>query len=207
MRRAIVLVERHDRSGRAEVVREIQDVAHSRGAERIDRLRVIPDHSQAAAVGLEREQDRGLQAVRVLVFVDQHVVEAACNVRRDRRLRHHLSPVKKEVIVVENVLVLLGLDIGGEQPPELGVPHGAPREHRAKQLIERRFGIDRARVDRKARALSGKSLLGLRKSEVVPDQVHEVGGILAVVDREGPVEADLLRVFAYQARADSVKGP
>ena len=41
----------------------------------------------------------------------------------------------------------------------------------------------------------------------MPDQVHQVGGILAVVDRELRIETDLVGVFAQQARADAVKGP
>ena len=56
-------------------------------AERIDRLRVVADDGQAAAVGLERQQDRGLQAVGVLVFVDQHVIEARDDVAARSRLR------------------------------------------------------------------------------------------------------------------------
>ena len=52
----------------------------------------------------------------------------------------------------------------------------------------------------------GKRLSGLREAELVPDEVHQVGGILAVVDGEGRVEADLLGIFAQQPRADAVEG-
>ena len=40
----------------------------------------------------------------------------------------------------------------------------------------------------------------------MPDEVHEVRGIFAVVNREGWIEADLLGVLAQQARADAVVG-
>ena len=40
----------------------------------------------------------------------------------------------------------------------------------------------------------------------MPDQVHQVGGIFAVVDREGGIEPDLLGIFAQQPRADAVEG-
>jgi hypothetical protein len=61
--------------------REIEDVAHLCGAEGIDRLRIVADHGQPGAVGLERQQDRRLQAVGVLVLVDEDVVEAATDDR------------------------------------------------------------------------------------------------------------------------------
>ena len=38
------------------------------------------------------------------------------------------------------------------------------------------------------------------------DEVHEVGGILAVVDGEGRFEPDLQRIVAQQPRADAVEG-
>ncbi|MGY3420306.1 hypothetical protein ACVWZW_000781 [Bradyrhizobium sp. F1.13.4] len=40
----------------------------------------------------------------------------------------------------------------------------------------------------------------------MPDQVHQVGGILAVVDGEGRIDADPLGIFAQQPRADAVEG-
>ena len=40
----------------------------------------------------------------------------------------------------------------------------------------------------------------------MPDQVHQVGGILAVVDRERGIEADLLGIVAQQPRADAMEG-
>ncbi len=114
LRRAVVAVERDDLRRRAELGREIQNVAHGRGAKRIDRLRVVADDGQSASVGFQRQQDRGLQAVGVLIFVDQHMVEAAADLVGERGLRHGLRPVEQQVVVVEHVLLLLGLDIAGE---------------------------------------------------------------------------------------------
>ena len=39
----------------------------------------------------------------------------------------------------------------------------------------------------------------------MPDEVHQVGGVLAVVDREGGVESDLVGIFPQQACADRVE--
>ena len=126
LRRAVVAVERDHLGAGREALRKIQDVADSGGAERIDRLRVVADDGQAASVRLQRQQDRGLQAVGVLIFVDQHMIEAAADFVRDRRIAHHLRPVEQEVVVIEHVLGLLGLDIGREQALQLGRPACAP---------------------------------------------------------------------------------
>eukprot|EP01136_Pigoraptor_vietnamica_P042676 Opistho-1_new@17125 len=46
---AVVAVERHHPGRRRKGVREIEDVAHRRGPERVDRLRVVADHGQPLA--------------------------------------------------------------------------------------------------------------------------------------------------------------
>ena len=78
--RAVVAIERDHVSGGTEMAGKVEDVAHRRGAERIDRLGVVADDGEPAPVWLQRQQDRSLQAVGVLVFVDQHMIEAAADV-------------------------------------------------------------------------------------------------------------------------------
>ena len=39
----------------------------------------------------------------------------------------------------------------------------------------------------------------------MPHQIHQVGGILPVVNGEGLVDADVARIFAQQPRADGVE--
>ncbi len=185
---------------------KIEDVAHRGGAEGIDRLRVVADHGEAAPVRLQPEQDRGLQPVGVLIFVDQHVVEAPGEVGGDRGLAHHLRPVEQQVVVIEHVLALLGLDIGGEQRLQLGVPAGTPREGAADHLLQRLLGIHRAGIDGDQRALGGKALLGPGEAELVAHEVDEVGAVLAVMDGEVRVEADLHRIVAQEPCADAVEG-
>ena len=97
-------------------------------AERVDRLRVVADHGQAVAAGLQRQQDRRLQPVGVLIFVDENVIEAAADIVGQRRIAHGLRPVEQQVVVIEHVLLLLGLDIGREQFLQLGRPARAPRK-------------------------------------------------------------------------------
>jgi hypothetical protein len=40
----------------------------------------------------------------------------------------------------------------------------------------------------------------------MPDRVHQVGAVLAVMDGEAGIDADLLRIFAQDLRADSMEG-
>ncbi len=75
LRGAVVLRQRDDLGARWYVIREAEDVLDRRAAKRIDRLRVVAHHGDAGAVGLQAAQDLALQAVGVLVFIDQHVIE------------------------------------------------------------------------------------------------------------------------------------
>jgi hypothetical protein len=42
---------------------------------------------------------------------------------------------------------------------------------------------------------------------IVPHQIHQVGGILAVMDGELAVEPNMLGIFAQKPRANGVKRP
>lgn len=66
-----------------------------------------------------------MQTVRVLVFVDEDMIEAAADVVGDAGVGHHLRPVQKKVAEVEDVL--LGLDIGRKEVFEFRGPARAPR--------------------------------------------------------------------------------
>src|SRR5437868_7748144 len=155
--RAIIALQRNDLCRRAELCGEVEDVADSRGAERINRLGVIADDGQPKSARLERENDRSLEPVGVLIFIDKDLVEAATVIIAKAWLADHLSPVEQKVIVIEHFLTLLGLDISGKQLLQLGHPGGAPRERRAQDFFDREFGIDATRIDRKARPLCRRS--------------------------------------------------
>ena len=77
------------------MAREVEDIAYRRGSKRVDGLRVISDNCEASAVWLEGQQDRSLQSVGVLLFIDQNVIEAGRHVGRKQGLRHHLRPIEQ----------------------------------------------------------------------------------------------------------------
>ncbi len=139
---------------------EVENVPHGCRAKRIDRLRVVTDHGEALSVRFQRQQDRGLQAVRILVLVDQDVVEAPADVLRQSRIADGLRPVKQEVVVIENALPLLCFDIGREQLPEFRRPSRTPRKRLAQHLFDFGFRIDASGVDRKASAFGRKAAFG-----------------------------------------------
>src|SRR5260370_19625429 len=77
----------------------------------------------------------------------------------------------------------------------------------AEHLVERLLGIDGPRVNRKAGAFGGESVLRLRKSKLVADQIHQVGGILPVMDRKAGVEPNLAGVLAEKPCSNAMERP
>ena len=73
--------------GSWEVGREVEDTAHLRAPERVDRLVRVAHHHQVTAVTGDRPQQRHLAGVGVLVLVDEDV-----GVRRAQLVAVHASP-------------------------------------------------------------------------------------------------------------------
>jgi len=147
LRRAVVFLERDDARARVELVRKLEDVVDRCGPERVDGLRVVTDDRESGAVGLEPQQDLGLHDVGVLVFVDQHVVEAAADLAGQVRVGRHHVPVEQQVVVVEHLLLELGLDVGAAQRGELFFPLQAPRIRRLQRVPQRTLRVHAMRVE------------------------------------------------------------
>ena len=121
---------------RREMIRKIENVAHRCRTKGINRLGIVAHHRQTFAVRLESKKDRSLQTVRVLILVDQHMVETRGNIVRNLFHLHHLRPVKQQIVVIEDIMALLGLDVGAEQGFEFILPVDAPREIVLENLIK-----------------------------------------------------------------------
>src|SRR5882672_8232239 len=111
LRRTIITVERNDVGRRSERVRKIENVAHGRGAERVNRLSIVADDCETPAARLERQQDGSLKTGGVLIFVDEDVIEPPADILGEPRIAHCLRPVEQEIVIIEDVLRLLCLDI------------------------------------------------------------------------------------------------
>ena len=186
-------------------MRKIENVAHCRSAKRIDRLRVVADDSQAAPARAQGEHDLPLQAIGVLIFVDQQMVETTGDFAGDALLLHHLREIEQEIVVIEHVLTLLGLDIGRKQGAQRLFEIGAPGKMVGQRLGQSLTAVDDARIDGEASPLCRKPLLHIRQAELMTFEIHEVGGIFPVVDGELRIEAEPQRIIAQQPRADRMK--
>src|SRR5712671_2500888 len=110
------------------------------------------------------------------------MVEAAADIVDKSVIAHHLRPVKQQVVIIEHVLALLCLNISSKQLLEFSGPARTPREGRAQDLLNRGLRVDATGVDGKARSLGGEPARSLGKSKVVPNQIHQVRGIFAIMD-------------------------
>ena len=61
-------------------------------------------------------------------------------------------------------------------------------------------------IDRKAGRFRRKPTAAVRERKVIADQIHKVGGILAIMDGECGVEANCIGMVAQQTGCDGVEG-
>ena len=140
------------RAGGAKCVGKIQDVAHGRGAKRVDRLRVVADHGQPAPVGLERvagstpaagwcpgirrpARGRSARRCRRRATARPSSAPSTAAGRRNRARSAAAWPRRRRRTV-------------RAAPP----PSRRTRERRcASTVVERHLGVHRARIDRQGR--------------------------------------------------------
>ena len=76
------------------------------------------------------------------------MIEAATDVVGEAGVANHLRPVEQEVVVIEDVLLLLGLDTGRKQFFKFRRPPGAPWIRRSDDLLDWYLGVDAAGLKR-----------------------------------------------------------
>ena len=200
--RAVIALERDDRHGWGEMVGKVENVPNCRRAERINRLGIVADDCETGPVRPQRHQDLGLEPIGVLVLIDEDMVEAPTDLGCNGGFGHGVAPVQQEVVVIEDVVALLGHDIGLEQPTKLTRPIGTPGKTLGKRLLERALGIHRVGVDREAGALAGEAGSRSSQAEFGADKVEEIRRIGAVENGEGRIEPDRRGVEPQEAAAD-----
>ncbi len=162
--------QRHDRGRRAvgarEVRRELEDAAHLRAPEPVDRLVRVTDHDQVAAVAGQRAEQRDLAGVGVLVLVDEHVPELPAQVVAMGRRLDDGAP--DQVGVVGRGLVVEVDEVALEEQPRGDVrrqPGGLPERDQlvGLQALLPRAGQHHLHLAREAAGLQGPvELLGPR---------------------------------------------
>ena len=187
------------------LIRKAEDVVDRRCPKRINRLCIVADDGDAVAALTEVLQDLRLQDVRVLILVDEDVIELAANLSGEPLVAHHRVPVEQQVVVVERLIGQLLLHVRAIKLRELRLPFGAPGKQRIERLGERPLRVDAMRVDGEAGVLARKALLDFREAELVAQHVHQIGGIAPVENAEARVEPDGRGMPANQPIRDGME--
>ena len=183
LRRAVVLLQR-DHRGAVELPREFEDVAEAGAAERIDALRIVADHRDVAVAAAQPAKDSRLQDVGVLVFVDQDVVVKRRDPRSQRRMLEQQTPEHEQVVVVDQVPFRLPLGEVGIDAGEVRLEFRKPWELLGQDFGDRDLGVHVARVDVVQCLLARESALGVAIAKLGAGELHQVGRISLIHDRE-----------------------
>ena len=204
-RRAAEVLREDDRPRAGIAQREVEDVAHRRGAERVDGLRVVAHDRQPAAARAQALEQIGLERVGVLVLVHQHRVEAAAHDRARGRVGEQAVEEDEQVVEVEHTLLGLAVGVGPEEQLQRVLVLLAPGEAAIQQVLERLPGVHAAAVDVRARRLAREAPVPSGEVELGAQDVQQVLRVGAVVDGEAGVEPDVLAVEAQEPRRDRVE--
>ena len=206
LRAAVVALQRQHRGRWREALGKAEQVLDLGRTEAVDRLRVVAHHGQAPAVGLQRVQDAGLQAVGVLVLVDQHVVEARAHRGGDGGLLHGQVPVQQQVVVVQHALRLLGLGVGVEQLFQPRLVAAAPGVLLRQHLAQRLRAVDGARQDGAAGARQRKARAAVVQAQLGAHLGQQLFGVAAVHHAEVGLQAQRPGIRTQQPCAHAVEG-
>ena len=197
--RPVVLLEQHHGDVRERVL-ELEDVAHVRPAELVDRLVAVADDADVAALGREHEDEIVLDAVGVLVLVDEDVAEPTLVVLE------HLGELAEQLDGVDQQVV----EVHGPGLEQAGLVVG---EDVRDLALEDRLGPFLVLLGADSVVLGGRDgavhrarreLLGI-ETEVADDVSGEAVGVGLVVDRERRREPHLPGIAAQDAYARRVE--
>ena len=184
------------------VVLEVEDVAQVRAAPGVDRLVGVADHAEVAVLPGELAHQLVLHAVRVLVLVDEHVLEAAAGsgaappesrANRSQRAQQQVAEVER-VRVREQALVG-GVDVGGA--PLLEIERGLGGGGRQPALVLPLVDAPEHAARLGDLGIEPVALLRL---------LHDAERVRFVVDREAAREAEVGDLAAQDAHADGMEG-
>ena len=189
--------------------REVQHVADRGRPEGIDGLGVVAHDSEGPATVAQGSHDVRLQAVGVLVLVDQDVVVGVGQGRPEGVVGGGRPPVQEKIVEVEQVVLALppGVAAEGRRHQALLVVH--PGKGPAQDVLERRARVDDARVDGDERLLARQPApqLGPVRCRLVAGQLHEVSRVALVHDAEAVPQTQQGAVLAQHPVGDGVERP
>jgi hypothetical protein len=202
--RTVVALER-DGAGARKLLGEVEDVAGARRAKPVDRLEVVADDGQPRAPATQAADDLHLQAVDVLVLIDEHVVERIGDARPEHLVAGERAPIQQQIVEVDHAERALARPIGakdlGERPAMLSTPRKGLRQH----LLQGRLRVDGTRVDvehrLRAREAPGAACVALFLAHVV----EQVGRVARVEHAEAGLQPERGGVQAHHPVCDRVE--
>ncbi len=151
-------------------------------------------------------EDVCLNAVGVLVLVDENVVEPGPHRPAGRRLERG-APVEEEIVEVDDVVLSLALGVGPEQLSQRDGVLGTPREPLLEHGAEALLGVDGPGVDGGDRLRLGEPSRRRIDVGVGSHEAEQVGGVRLVENGEALTEADRGAVAAEEPIGDGVERP
>src|SRR5215469_1669108 len=88
-----------------------------------------------------------------------------------RGLFHHIGPVEKQVVIVEDVVALFCFHIAAKELLQLTFPFRAPWEGVLQRSVKWARRTQRVRIDRKACFFTRETRLLLRQAEIIANEV------------------------------------
>ncbi len=99
---------------------KVHDILERRTPERIDRLRIIPDHHHILMRRRQLTDDFGLQSIRILILIHEDIAILAGNIRACRLIQQQQLPQHhQQIVVIQQLLLSLRSLIGLLQPTEI----------------------------------------------------------------------------------------
>jgi len=188
-------------------LREAQNVGEISAAKGVDRLRVVADDHQIAFGTEHRVDDVRLQAVGVLILVDQNVGEALPQLlARARMTRQQEQPVQEQIVEVHQIRLALALEVALEHRgdelslvDELGRTLGEDR-------LQVTAGVDDETVEVDEKPGPGQAACRDLGADVGEGCPHHLSRVLAVEDRKTRRVAYELCVASEDPVAGGVEG-
>lgn len=205
LRAAVVIFEGDDGCA-GELLWEIEDVADGGGAEGVDRLGIVANDGDAGAVGTQVLENRGLEAVGVLVFVDKDVGEAFAEMAIAGGLGQECVPEEKQIVVVEKMIAFFASGVGFEEGFKIDQILSLGGVGLCEDFVEGKLTVDDAAVDVGAEGLAGEVVLCVAEAEVRAEIADEIFGVGTIEDREVGGKTDRAAGLTEESYGDGVEG-
>ena len=164
---------------------ELEDVLEVRAAEGVDALRIVADDQQVPMRRRGDVDDLALQAVGILVLVDQHRGKPPADaLARGRHLDEQPFPVQEQVVEIHRVHLRLALREAAGDTQDLLFQRDELWRLRRDHLRQRPLRVDGGRVQIDQRVGPGKPALSDAISEVGGGARHHLLGVLAIEQPE-----------------------